>query len=129
MPIPIPILKLIRIPIHIPIYANIDPDSDSDAGPDPDSDLFSEPYWRGLLLQVKKPNLDDAFAGAFMAGAAFVAPKKKCHEPLIKFVGKRTHQKQHQTEHQVSVRRGVEGGGMGVGGGRRVMGCSMWGRV
>lgn len=42
------------------------------------------------LVQVKKPNLEDAAAGAFMAGADFVAPKKKKHEPLIRFRGKRS---------------------------------------
>lgn len=53
--------------------------------------------------EVKKPNLDDAFAGAFMAGADFVAPKKNRHEPLIKFVGKRSllrEQQQHQGQQQ-----------------------------
>ncbi|CAN0261601.1 unnamed protein product, partial [Laminaria digitata] len=53
--------------------------------------------------EVKKLNLDDAFAGAFMAGADFVAPKKKRHEPLIKFLGKRSllsGQQQHQSQHQ-----------------------------
>lgn len=40
-------------------------------------------------MQIKKPNLEDAAAGAFMAGADFVAPKKNRHEPLIKFLGKR----------------------------------------
>ncbi|CAM9745642.1 unnamed protein product [Ectocarpus sp. 6 AP-2014] len=39
--------------------------------------------------KVKKPSLEDAMAGAFMAGADFVAPMKKRHKPLIKFVGKR----------------------------------------
>lgn len=39
--------------------------------------------------KIKKPDLEDAVVGAFMAGADFVAPKKKKHEPLIKFLGKR----------------------------------------
>lgn len=43
----------------------------------------------GCYLQIKKPNLEDAVVGAFMAGADFVPPKKKKHEPLIKFLGKR----------------------------------------
>lgn len=29
-------------------------------------------------------------AGAFMAGADFVPPKKQAHKPLIKFLGKRS---------------------------------------
>lgn len=43
----------------------------------------------GYFLQIKKPVLEDAVVGAFMAGADFVPPRKKKHEPLIKFLGKR----------------------------------------
>lgn len=43
---------------------------------------------------MKKPNIEDAYAGAFMAGADFVPPKKRRHEPLIKFLGKRAHLKE-----------------------------------
>lgn len=42
------------------------------------------------MLQVKKPSLEDAMAGAFMAGADFLPPKKQAHKPLIKFLGKRS---------------------------------------
>lgn len=42
-----------------------------------------------LPSKMKKPSLEDAMAGAFMAGADFVAPKKQKHKPLIKFLGKR----------------------------------------
>lgn len=45
---------------------------------------------RVFLPQVKKPSLEDAMAGAFMAGADFVPPKKQKHKPLIKFLGKRS---------------------------------------
>ena len=45
-------------------------------------------------VQEKKPNIEDAYAGAFMAGADFVPPKKSSHEPLIKFVGKRSRLKE-----------------------------------
>lgn len=48
--------------------------------------------------QIKKPDLEDAAAGAFMAGAKFVAPKKKKHEPLIKFLGKRSAMRERATE-------------------------------
>ncbi|CAN0266166.1 unnamed protein product [Pylaiella littoralis] len=39
--------------------------------------------------KMKELSLEDAMAGAFMAGADFVAPKKQRHKPMIKFLGKR----------------------------------------
>ncbi|CAM9567684.1 unnamed protein product [Scytosiphon promiscuus] len=46
----------------------------------------------------KKPSLEDAMAGAFMAGADFVPPKKQAHKPLIKFLGKRSLLRKQEVE-------------------------------
>ncbi|CAM9964757.1 unnamed protein product, partial [Discosporangium mesarthrocarpum] len=55
--------------------------------------------------EPKKPDLEDAMAGAFMAGADFLPPKKKCHVPLIKFLGKRLLLQAKQEEEEVPPHR------------------------
>eukprot|EP00752_Nemacystus_decipiens_P018467 g16557.t1 len=50
--------------------------------------------------EVQKPSLEDAMAGAFMAGADFVPPKKRMHKPLIRFLGKRSLLREQQETKQ-----------------------------